>query len=98
MTTRNQISTWFDIGLDLGATHMAVVVDTFDYEDYPVYMKLDPTAKVGTVREGRVLVTADIRSLIAERFDNINMQRLMECYNLDMDKEAQLSEQRAFHY
>ena len=36
--TRNDISGWFDEGVRIGATHMIVVCDTFDYEDYPVYV------------------------------------------------------------
>jgi len=36
--TREEISEWFDEGVTKGATHLIVVVDTFDYEDYPVYV------------------------------------------------------------
>lgn len=32
------IGEWFDAGVKQGATHMLVVCDTFDYEDYPVYV------------------------------------------------------------
>lgn len=39
-TTKEEISTWFDEGVEQGATHMIVVCDTFDHEDYPVYVKL----------------------------------------------------------
>lgn len=38
MTTREDISGWFDRGVENGATHMIVVCDTFDYDDYPVYV------------------------------------------------------------
>jgi hypothetical protein len=38
MTTRAQLSQWFDNGLHAGATHMIIVCDTFDYDDYPVYV------------------------------------------------------------
>lgn len=37
MTTRDDIKAWIDRGLAEGATHMIVVCDTFDHEDYPVY-------------------------------------------------------------
>lgn len=36
--TPAQIGRWFDAGVEQGATHMLVVCDTFDYEDYPVYV------------------------------------------------------------
>ena len=39
MTTRSQIERWFNRGVKEGATHMLVVCDTWDYEDYPVYVK-----------------------------------------------------------
>ncbi len=37
-TTKQEISGWFDKGKNEGSTHMLVVCDTFDYEDYPVYV------------------------------------------------------------
>jgi hypothetical protein len=35
-TTRAEIRRWFDNAKAAGATHMLVVCDTFDYDDYPV--------------------------------------------------------------
>lgn len=37
MTTREDIERWLN-DAPKGATHMIVVCDTFDYEDYPVYV------------------------------------------------------------
>lgn len=37
-TTREEIRQWFLEGQRSGKTHMVVVCDTFDYEDYPVYV------------------------------------------------------------
>jgi hypothetical protein len=61
---------------------MLVVCDTFDYDDYPVYVKPgeDPRQKAETYQRGE------------------NMQRLMECYSLSMSKEDQMKEHRAFHW
>lgn len=39
MTTRNDIKAWFEQGREQGATHLIVVVDDFDYTDYPVFVK-----------------------------------------------------------
>ena len=39
--SRDDISRWFDAGKSKGATHMLVVCDTFDYDDYPVYVGPD---------------------------------------------------------
>lgn len=37
--SKQDIRGWFQRGLEIGATHMIVVCDTFDHEDYPVYVK-----------------------------------------------------------
>lgn len=39
MISLDDISAWFDEGVASGATHLIVVCDTFDWEDYPVYVK-----------------------------------------------------------
>ncbi len=33
-----ELMAWFQEGVEKKATHMIVVVDTFDYEDYPAYV------------------------------------------------------------
>lgn len=38
-TTREEIREWLERGKAEGATHMIVVCDTFDHEDYPVFVK-----------------------------------------------------------
>jgi hypothetical protein len=37
MTSKAEISNWFDDGLKQNATHMIVVCDTYDHEDFPIY-------------------------------------------------------------
>jgi len=37
-TTKNDLRRWFKQGVKNGATHMIVVCDTFDHDDYPVYV------------------------------------------------------------
>lgn len=39
-TSREDLKRWFEEGIAQGATHMIVVCDTFDYEDFPVYVKV----------------------------------------------------------
>lgn len=64
------------------ATHMAVVCDTYDWDDYPVYVEKgeDPRAKLISYEKGE------------------NMQTLMEVYNLSMDLDKQMAEHRAKNY
>ena len=40
-TTQESIRAWFLQGKQKEATHMIVVCDTLDYEDYPVYVSKD---------------------------------------------------------
>lgn len=79
MTTRSEISEWFDEGLKKGATHMIVVCDTFDYDDYPKYVMPDE----------------HVREMAANLGE---MQKLMEVYNLELNKREQLDQPRAFNY
>ena len=76
--TRHDIKEWIDEGIERGASHVVIMCDTWDYEDYPIYIMPgeDP----------------------AEKRSYENMQRPMECYDLRMDIEAQLNEQRANHW
>jgi hypothetical protein len=83
MTTKAEISSWFDRGLDSEdkPTHMLVVCDTFDYEDYPVYVKPEQDAKS-----------------VYDAFNKKNMQKVMEVYNLGVDKQIQMNTARVFNF
>ena len=77
--SRAEIEEWFDVGKAGGATHMIVVCDTFDWEDYPVY----------------VTEYQDVNEMVPKY--QTNMQKVMEVYNLSMDKAEQMAEDRAFN-
>jgi hypothetical protein len=74
MTTVSDIRNWLYAGKDKGNTHMIVVCDTFDYEDYPVYVK-----------EGE-----NIAEYVAKYQNYEQMSRVMEIYNYSMDLDEQL--------
>lgn len=40
-TSREIIRAWYEYGEQKNATHMIVVCDTFDHEDYPTYVMPD---------------------------------------------------------
>ena len=44
-TTRQEIREWLERGKAQGATHMIVVCDTYDHEDYPVFVMPGEDAK-----------------------------------------------------
>ena len=62
-------------------SHMIVFCDTFDYEDFIVYVKYDQ----------------DVEQIIKEERKLGNMIKVMEVYNYNLDLEMQLNEYRANH-
>lgn len=44
MVTNAEIGSWFDKGVIQGYTHLIVVEDTYEYENFPVYAKCDEDA------------------------------------------------------
>jgi hypothetical protein len=81
--SRVDISGWFDRGVKQGATHMIVICDTYDYEDYPKFINAD---------------TPEQAKKLADAENGVNMQQVMEVYNLKMDKQSQMDQHRAFNY
>lgn len=79
--TKADIKRWLNHGKGAGATHVIIACDTFDWDDYPVYVM--PSENVNDV---------------AARYNNVNMQKIMEVYNLSMDLNSQLNEERAWNY
>lgn len=62
-------------------SHMIVFCDTFDYEDFIVYVKYDQ----------------DVEQVIKEKRKLGNMIKVMGVYNYNIDLEMQLNEYRANH-
>ena len=81
MTTQDEIAAWFDRGVEQGATHMIVAVDTFDWSDFPIY--------IDAGQDVRAEVTAHRRR---------PMTKVMEVYNLSMDRDQQLDQVRSLNY
>ena len=53
-TTRQEIAEWFEEGVKNSKTHMIVVCDTFDYDDYPVFVSEGESARTAyEERDGR---------------------------------------------
>lgn len=78
--SRQDISEWFDRGVAEGATHMLVVCDTYDWEDYPVYVRKEENAR----EKGKLY--------------SVDMQSVMECYNLSLPKQEQMAQHRCFNW
>jgi hypothetical protein len=79
-TTKEDIQRWIN-NAPKKATHMIVVCDTFDWEDYPVY----------------VLAGQDVNK-VHNAHNGVNMQKVMEVYNLSMPIKNQLNEMRSKNF
>lgn len=86
--TKADLIRWFDEGVERGATHMIVVVDRYDHENFPVYI---PTDK-DPFHSGKEVIT-NPREWPVPQGHGID-----ECYDLRMSKDFQMSERRAHHW
>lgn len=74
MTTMSDIREWVTTYDSSKYSHVIIVCDTYDYEDYPVGIKIGE----------------DIKQEVSKRNDSGKMQKVMEVYNLSMDLEEQI--------
>lgn len=78
-TTPEDIRSWLKAG-GSHYSHMIVVTDEFDYEDYPVYVQR----------------SEDVNEII-KRYQDAQLSKVMEVYDLSMSHDDQLNEKRAWH-
>lgn len=74
--SRYDIKTWFEDGVKNKATHMIVVCDTFDHDDYPVYVSPDKNVReVFKEYDGknmqRVMEVYDLQSPMEPQLDQV---------------------------
>ena len=55
-TTISDLKSWLLTGKLKGATHMIVVCETFDWEDYPVYIMSNQNIKDEIDRQSKILM------------------------------------------
>jgi hypothetical protein len=97
MTNNEEIRSWLLEGKKLGASHVIIVCDTFDYGDYPVYVKKIPETMVESM-VGRVYEIHDVRQYVDRNYRGQNMQKVMEVYNLSLPMEQQLAAALVYNY
>lgn len=88
--SQEELTEWFQRGLDEGATHMIVVCDTYDWDDFPVYVMPGEDARKKAFEYG---VGKELPTGV-----NSNMSKVMEVYSLKLPLEDQRKEHRAFHF
>ena len=89
---QDTLADWFERGKSMGATHLIVVCDTFDYEDYPVFVMPNEDVRKKAFEYGND--NGGGKPTIV----NNNMQRVMEVYSLSLPMDEQYAERRAFHF
>lgn len=73
-TTIDDLKRWFQEGVEQGATHMIVVCDTFDWEDFPVYVTPEEDVRKRVSEEGskemqRVMEVYNLKKSMADQFE-----------------------------
>lgn len=58
--TKENISKWFDAGVEKSATHLIIVCDTFEHCDYPVFI----TADQDVLKERRDIDEMDMQKVV----------------------------------
>ena len=76
-TTKEDIDEWFDRGVAQEATHLIVVVDSFDYEDYPVFIKPtdDLPDKMNDIRNSPMQRIMEVYKLSMDKETQLNETR-----------------------
>lgn len=79
MTTREEIRTWLQRGIELGATHMIVMCDTFNYDDYPTYVLPGQDVREMSLQQtGNMQIVMEVYNLELPLEIQIDHQR---CFN-----------------
>lgn len=75
--TRADVSRWFDEGVKEEAEFMIVACDTFDYDDYPVYVKQGGSVlnEVRRVRESSMQRVMEVYSLKSDKLTQLDEHR-----------------------
>ena len=77
MTTMAEIDDWFVRGVKQRATHMLVVCDTFDHEDYPVFAMTASDCLGKYKRPGEMQRVMEVYDLAADKAAQLRETRAM---------------------
>ena len=78
MTTKEEISKWFDEGVKEGKNFMLIVCDQFDYTDYPVYVPTPFNAlhDIERLRKQEMTRVMEVYNLSMDMYDQLNQDRV----------------------
>lgn len=79
-TTKDDIKLWIKEGQDKGATHMIVVCDTYDWDDYPVYVMpgQDARAEFNNRNGSNMQKVMEVYNLTKDIDKQLDQHRAME--------------------
>ena len=80
MKNKSKIQTWFEEGLKEKKTHMVVVTDTLDHDDYPFYTN-DPQGAVDRLQAGPMLKVMEVYDLRGDMSEQLNQARCWSMSN-----------------
>ena len=89
--TRNDIVGWLEEAKQKGATHLIVACDTWDHDNYPVYVMPGEDVRQKAVEHGYDLENN-------RPMENGNMQVVDEVYSMAKPVADQLSQRRALNF
>lgn len=75
MTTKSQIAEWFDRGVAQGASHLVVVCDTYDWDDYPVFCANQEEAHKRVANPGEMQRIMEVYNLSKDKEEQLNEHR-----------------------
>ena len=92
--TKDEISSWFDQGVAQKATHLIVVCDTYDNDDYPCFANgdADVIEKHGYYdykNMQRVMEVYDLSDSKAEQMNERRAMRLPKTHNARVKADAE---------
>ena len=91
-TPKEDISDWFDAGVQKGAKYMIVICDSFAYEDYPSYTNTEEQCLKIYLNPGEMQRVMEVYDLNYDKTEQLNCQRNMRIPILrgnDMTNEKQ---------
>jgi hypothetical protein len=77
MTSKQDIAAWFDEGVSKGASHMLVICDTFDHEDYPVFVNTASECLQKYKSPGEMQRVMEVYDLQAHKEQQLSERRAM---------------------
>lgn len=75
--TRQDISDWFDRGVKDGKTHMLIICDTYDHDDYPVFVSYgsNPRDEANRIASQSMQVVMECYNLTLDKESQLNERR-----------------------